>query len=106
MTGNLPAQNEHNRLLAEAVVRYRTADVRGIKIFYREAGMRDAPALLLLHGFPSASHAQGELPDTGHFALETHSKEIAAIVSEFLQHKLDVTWNDSATKVPTASSNK
>src|ERR1700752_4942274 len=37
-------------------VKYRTADVDGINIFYREAGRANAPALLLLHGFPSASH--------------------------------------------------
>ncbi len=35
---------------------YRTADADGIKIFYREAGAPPAPKLLLLHGFPSASH--------------------------------------------------
>lgn len=35
---------------------YRTADVDGCNIFYREAGPVDAPKLLLLHGFPSASH--------------------------------------------------
>jgi pimeloyl-ACP methyl ester carboxylesterase len=39
-----------------APVRYRTADVDGFKIFYREAGPADAPKLLLLHGFPSAGH--------------------------------------------------
>ena len=37
-------------------VRYSTANVDGLSIFYREAGPRDAPALLLLHGFPSAGH--------------------------------------------------
>jgi pimeloyl-ACP methyl ester carboxylesterase len=37
-------------------IRYRTADVGGFKLFYREAGAPDAPKLLLLHGFPSASH--------------------------------------------------
>jgi len=37
-------------------IHYRTADVDGLKIFYREAGRADAPALLLLHGFPSAGH--------------------------------------------------
>lgn len=37
-------------------VRYRSADVDGLRIFYREAGAADAPALLLLHGFPSAGH--------------------------------------------------
>jgi len=35
---------------------YRTADVDGFKVFYREAGPADAPKLLLLHGFPTASH--------------------------------------------------
>ena len=37
-------------------IKYRIAEVDGIKIFYREAGSPDAPKLLLLHGFPSASH--------------------------------------------------
>lgn len=39
-----------------APVWYRTADVDGFKIFYREAGPANAPRLLLLHGFPSAGH--------------------------------------------------
>ena len=34
---------------------HRTVTVDGLTIFYREAGPRDAPALLLLHGFPSSS---------------------------------------------------
>jgi pimeloyl-ACP methyl ester carboxylesterase len=37
-------------------IKYRTADVDGLKVFYRQAGAPDAPALLLLHGFPSAGH--------------------------------------------------
>ena len=37
-------------------IKYRSADVDGLKVFYREAGAAGAPALLLLHGFPSASH--------------------------------------------------
>jgi len=39
-----------------ASIRYRTADVDGFKVFYREAGSSASPKLLLLHGFPSASH--------------------------------------------------
>jgi pimeloyl-ACP methyl ester carboxylesterase len=35
---------------------FRKVDVDGFNIFYREAGPKDAPVLLLLHGFPSASH--------------------------------------------------
>jgi pimeloyl-ACP methyl ester carboxylesterase len=37
-------------------ITYRTTNVDGLKIFYREAGRTDAPALLLLHGFPTSSH--------------------------------------------------
>ena len=37
-------------------IRYRTADVDGFKVFYREAGSPHAPKLLLLHGFPSSGH--------------------------------------------------
>ncbi|MCH4059866.1 MAG: alpha/beta hydrolase [Acetobacter sp.] len=37
-------------------IRYQTVDVDGYKLFYREAGDRSRPTLLLLHGFPSSSH--------------------------------------------------
>ena len=36
-------------------VSYRTVKVDGLSIFYREAGRKDAPTLLLLHGLPSSS---------------------------------------------------
>lgn len=36
--------------------RYKTVSVDGIDVFYREAGDPSRPAILLLHGFPSASH--------------------------------------------------
>jgi pimeloyl-ACP methyl ester carboxylesterase len=39
-----------------SATKYRSADVDGFKIFYREAGRSGAPKLLLLHGFPSAGH--------------------------------------------------
>jgi pimeloyl-ACP methyl ester carboxylesterase len=37
-------------------IQYRKVNVDGFNVFYREAGRAAAPALLLLHGFPSASH--------------------------------------------------
>lgn len=37
-------------------VSFNTAKVRGLDIFYREAGPTTAPTILLLHGFPSSSH--------------------------------------------------
>ena len=39
-----------------AAINYRSANVDGLKVFYREAGPLGAPKLLLLHGFPSAGH--------------------------------------------------
>ena len=42
-------------------IAYRTADVDGLTVFYREAGAAGAPTLVLLHGFPSASHMFREL---------------------------------------------
>lgn len=35
--------------------RFRTAEVNGLDIFYREAGPADGPVVLLLHGFPTSS---------------------------------------------------
>jgi pimeloyl-ACP methyl ester carboxylesterase len=37
-------------------VSFRKIDVDGFNVFYREAGSKGAPAILLLHGFPTASH--------------------------------------------------
>ena len=44
--GNVPM--EHSTF-------YRTIQIDGLSIFYREAGPKDAPTLLLLHGLPSSS---------------------------------------------------
>jgi pimeloyl-ACP methyl ester carboxylesterase len=41
--------------------RYRSAVVRGVRVFYREAGSPSKPTLVLLHGFPSSSHMFREL---------------------------------------------
>src|SRR5215470_17880324 len=38
------------------MVHYRRADVGDHRVFYREAGNSEAPAVLLLHGFPTSSH--------------------------------------------------
>lgn len=37
-------------------VTYKTADVDGFDVFYREAGDRSNPTILLLHGYPSSGH--------------------------------------------------
>src|SRR6516162_3005753 len=38
-----------------ATTTYQRAQVDGVGIFYREAGPKDAPTIVLLHGFPSSS---------------------------------------------------
>jgi pimeloyl-ACP methyl ester carboxylesterase len=38
------------------MTKYQHATVDGHKIFYREAGSKTAPTILLLHGFPTSSH--------------------------------------------------
>lgn len=38
------------------VINHAFADADGVRVFYREAGDRALPTLLLLHGFPSSSH--------------------------------------------------
>lgn len=41
---------------APVTVHYRTAAVDGVNMFYREAGPKNGPVVLLLHGFPTSSH--------------------------------------------------
>ncbi len=41
---------------------YRTTQIDGLNIFYREAGPKNAPVLLLLHGLPSSSRMFAIIP--------------------------------------------
>jgi len=40
---------------------FQTAEVAGLRIFYREAGEPSKPTMVLLHGFPSSSYQFHEL---------------------------------------------
>ena len=51
----LPAYAQGNERLMKYPTSYRTIQIDGLSIFYREAGPKDAPTLLLLHGLPSSS---------------------------------------------------
>ena len=42
--------------MQNTAVHYRNVHVKGLNIFYREAGLKDAPTILLLHGYPTSSH--------------------------------------------------
>src|SRR5688572_10013112 len=58
---SLPVPDLAPGATSAARVHYRTIQVDGVDVFYREAGPDQAPALLLLHGFPTSSHMFREL---------------------------------------------
>ncbi|HUN85255.1 MAG TPA: alpha/beta hydrolase [Terracidiphilus sp.] len=87
-------------------IHYQTVQADGLSIFYREAGPKDAPTILLLHGLPSSSRmfqplltrlsdryrliapdypgfGHSDWPDPRHFAYTFD--HIAAIMDDFTQ---------------------
>ena len=58
-------------------VTHKTAKVGDLDIFYREAGPEDAPAVLLLHGFPTSSQMfRNLIPATKGFAVFKHNHKM------------------------------
>jgi len=55
LSGQAQGQEQGRQRPVENPIAYRTTQVDGLSIFYREAGPKDAPTLLLLHGLPSSS---------------------------------------------------
>ncbi len=55
VTFALPAHSQGRERSVEHPTVYRTVQIDGLSIFYREAGAKDAPTLVLLHGLPSSS---------------------------------------------------
>ena len=89
-------------------VHYKTARINDLDIFYREAGPRDAPAILLLHGFPTSSsmfrnliprlagsflliapdypgYGQSSMPD--HKSFEYSFENLAKVVDGFVDYR-------------------
>jgi hypothetical protein len=58
------------------VTHHRTKKIKGLNIFYREAGPTDAPLVSLLHGFPTSSHMIRNLIPTLADLYEVGLKEI------------------------------
>lgn len=58
-----PASAERRAPTPYVKVSHQTIKVRDLDIFYREAGSKDAPANILLHGFPSSSQMFPDHPD-------------------------------------------
>jgi pimeloyl-ACP methyl ester carboxylesterase len=90
--------------MTQRKVTYQAAKVRNLDIFYREAGPKDAPAVLLLHGFPTSSQMFRNLipdladryrvvapdyPGFGHSAMPSRDEfaytfdNLAAVIEEF-----------------------
>lgn len=46
----------NHHIMENQTIHYRNIKVNGLNLFYREAGPKDAPTLLLLHGYPTSSH--------------------------------------------------
>ena len=86
---------------------YRTLNMDGLEIFYREAGPRDAPTVLLLHGFPSSSHmfrnpipmladryhvvapdfpgyGESSAPSVDDFVTATHAQQVITLLTKHL----------------------
>ena len=89
---------------------YNTVEVNGVEIFYREAGSKNTPTILLLHGYPTSSHMfrnlMNDLSDSYHLLAPDYPgygnseqppmdefdytfDNMAAIIEGFLE-KLDV----------------
>ena len=103
---SLPARTQDKEPPMRHPILYRTIQVDGLSIFYREAGPKDAPVLLLLHGLPSSSRmfqplltrlsdnyhliapdypgfGHSDWPDPGAFAYTFD--HIAAVMEDFTQ---------------------
>lgn len=92
-------------------VYYRTVQIDGLDIFYREAGKRENPTVLLLHGFPTSSHMYRDLipalsknyhvvapdyPGYGNSSMPSvdefeYSFDNMAMLIEAFTHKLELT---------------
>jgi pimeloyl-ACP methyl ester carboxylesterase len=57
----VPATTTAVAASAAAATHYRKVQIDGLSVFYREAGPADAPAVLLLHGFPASSFMYRDL---------------------------------------------
>ena len=87
-------------------VYHKTVKVGDLDIFYREAGPKDAPAILLLHGFPTSSQMFRNLipaigdkyrviapdyPGYGHSSMPPHDKfsytfdNLAKVIDDFTE---------------------
>ncbi len=74
---------------------HKTVEVNGVDIFYREAGSKDAPTILLLHGYPTSSHMFrnliGDAVDrlSSHAFVDNSVRELNGVGGHYVA---DVAW--------------
>lgn len=92
--------------MSDATTLHKTAQVDGLDVFYREAGPTDAPAILLLHGFPTSSQmfrglipaladsyrvVAPDYPGYGHSSMPSHEEfaytfdNLADVIDKFTE---------------------
>src|SRR5438876_7218 len=84
-------------------VTFRKVDVDGIKVFYREAGPKDAPTILLLHGFPTAGHMFRDLMPHLADRLRLVARDLRALLHTTHMHadpRFDFTTRPAHTPPP------
>jgi pimeloyl-ACP methyl ester carboxylesterase len=52
----IDSTRESDETINDKAVAFKTVQINGVEIFYREAGSKNAPTILLLHGYPTSSH--------------------------------------------------
>jgi pimeloyl-ACP methyl ester carboxylesterase len=63
----------------ECNITYRTTQVDGWSIFYREAGPNDAPTILFLHDYPGFGYSDAPAPDRFEYTFD----HLAEIIDSF-----------------------
>jgi pimeloyl-ACP methyl ester carboxylesterase len=79
--------------------RYKTQRVDEVTVFYREAGPADAPVILLLHGFATASHMFRYLIALLAKRYRLIAPDLPALVRQRPRH--EVSSNTVSTGLPT-----
>ena len=65
---------------------YRTINIDGLDIFYREAGSPHNPTILLLHGFPTSSHMFRNLMSAQERSLPPDRTGLSRLWQQFNAH--------------------
>ena len=73
---------------------YRSVNVDGLDVFYREAGNPDAQTLLLLHGFPTSGHMFRDLIPllSNRFHIVGRKQGEDAMGMMIVRHKVRDAW--------------